>query len=128
MSNTKPRFTKGKLVMLSRKNVRSGAIPFYDPANDDKRKSYGNFVSQLERGVPILLTADPEFLDKKKIGNLPRHLQRYPDKEMWKVSFLLEEKLYFMYLTNRQYNHELVKAVPRRLTKDYGSDRTKNCS
>ena len=136
MSDKNQRFVKGKLVMLSRKNTKSGDIPYFKKAEVDKmpaqtnrtNRYYGTLSTnlRLQRGIPIFLSADPEFLPFKDLPPLPYYFfGRNKDKNFWKVTFLLEEQLYVMFLSNRQYNHELVKAVPRRLSKDYTSASSK---
>lgn len=138
-----PRFVNGKLVMLSRKNQVSGNIPYFKisplstatvkpSTSTQSTASWQTYQSilggQLERGVPVLLTKDPELVPRDAVADLLRYggRSRDSDKNLWRVTFLLEEQLYVMILTNRQFNHELVKAVPRRLTKDYTNGAAKN--
>lgn len=125
MKSDKPRFVKGKLVMLSRKNTRSGNISYFDTDPKNGQGSYQRAAGYLERGIPIFLTEDPEKLDRTKIKDGPWELRRLRDNFIWKITFLKDEKLYVMYMAQRQYNHELVKAVPRRLTKDYSRENPK---
>src|SRR5690606_23549866 len=138
-------FVKGKLVMLSRKNVASGSIPYFKVAPPIKEENRGfvqpNIAGYLERGVPIFLVETPELISREDIPPASRPpvliflippasrppvsrswTARGGDKKFWKVKFLMNEQIYQMFMTNRQYNHELVKAVPRRLTKDYSRE------
>lgn len=146
MNNSKkmkiPRFVAGKLVMLSRKEAKSGAhLPYYaDDAEATEQKHSERLsktrstapVGQLERGVPILLIEDPkmvpEFVQQQRNWFGSRfELQKQHDKgtdknRSWMIRFILDEKIYRMYLTKYQYNNELVRAVPKRLKKDYGTN------
>lgn len=124
---SKNRFVKGKLVMLSRKNVASGSIPYFKVAPPVKEENRGfvqpNIAGHLERGIPIFLVETPELISREDIPPASRSwTARGGDKNFWKVKFLMNEQIYQMFMTNRQYNHELVKAVPRRLTKDYSRE------
>lgn len=136
-----PRFVAGKLVMLSRKEVKSGeSLPYYaDEAEAPEQKRSGRFsrmpaprpMGQLKRGVPVLLVEDPkmvpEFVQQQRGWGMSRfELRKYCGKEAnknrsWMIRFILDEKIYRMYLTKYQYNNELVRAVPKRLEKDYGT-------
>lgn len=124
---SKNRFVEGKLVMLSRKNLTSGPIPYFmvDPPVKEENPGFvqSNIADHLERGVPILLVETPELISREDIPQASRSATYHVrDKNFWKVKFLMGEQIYQMFLTNRQYNHELVKAVPRRLTKDYSRE------
>lgn len=128
--NNIPRFIKGRLVMLSRKNQKSGNILFYEieTINAHRNSYYFPYAGALGRGVPVLLTEDPK-LKARQVIPLFRDFRsggNRNEKEFWEIYFLMNEKIYVMYLSNKQYNHELVKAVPRRLTKDYSSENSKH--
>lgn len=134
------RFRGGSLLMLSRKTTVSGKIPFFIFGNNEtvqaeqKESSEEIDVSAafpleehakefLDRGVPILVFETPtlvkrDFSQKHKDHYYWRSKQQKPGK-YWQVKFVLNERLCVMFLTEKQYNHELVKAVPARLEKDY---------
>ena len=130
------RFKGGALLMLSRKTTVSGKIPYFmfglGGINTPEQKEAENTNSEidislifpldapaqhaLERGIPILVFETPilvkrDFSQKFKDYRYSRsHLQK-PGK-FWQVKFVLNERLCIMFLTAKQYNHELVKAVP----------------
>lgn len=133
-----PRFSAGKLVMLSRKNTYSGTIAYYYPLdiNDAVETSrrgripdprYEQRAGLLDRGEPILILEEPQFIDNAPLRPGYSFGQRRRDTKIkyWKIKFLYEEKVYHLYLTMKQYNHELVRAVPKRLKKDYALEANK---
>lgn len=125
----KPRFSAGKLVMLSRKNVKSGAIPYFYFRGEKQKNnnvfdwtmqhgSYSRPAGFLGRGVPVLLIKNPEYLNSIDDFKF-RIYTGIRTKKIWRLVILLEEQKYVIYLSGTQYRHELVRAVPRRLNKDY---------
>ena len=123
--------------MLSRKNVRSGQIDFFLPADIcEKAPTQGRtkkkhmvaetFAGQLDRGETILLLEDPVKVSSAPLrGRWGGASTTTTKLAFWKIRFLFSEKIYHMYLTKRQYGQELVKSVPRRLKKDYSPEVSK---
>lgn len=118
MNESTPRFTKGKLVMFSRKPIFRDKIPYYNYNSVVDRKSLP-IAGYLSRGVPFLLTENPEILSQEMLTQILGFMPNKGDKFFWKITILLDEQVYQIFLTKRQYNHELVKAVERRIVKDY---------
>lgn len=127
-----PRFSAGALVMFSKKNRESThsfkyMLPKGDPIPGDKwlpvdRLSNERIVGDMPRGVPFMLLNDPEFISLK--SDPTRWRQSPMTEKRWKLRILYGEKIYHMYLTKRQHDAMLVKAVPRRLNKDYSDKST----
>lgn len=125
----KARFAAGSLVMLSRKATEftTGKVVYAYPKGTEPKDTWRHMpvpteekvAGELDRGVPILILEDPERVrftvkvDRRSQKKIER-VEKY-----WKIRFLLDEKIYHMYLTQKQYHNELVKAVSRRMKKDY---------
>lgn len=135
------RFVAGELAMLSKKNIASGKIPYFMETHElsefDKTKKPTTDLrvakaGDLDRGTPILLIENPKevtvvakptshygmgmrsqkytlFFNRKK-----KHAYK-----SWLIKFILDGKMHRMYLTKSQYHHELVRALPARIKKNY---------
>jgi len=121
---TSNRFAAGKLVMFSRKNKSMLDIIYFLitdlPGGPSRNKEA--WGGRMKRGEPFFLAKDPVYVPKKSIkiyykSYLPESYSR--ENYCWEVTFLLNEKIYIMYLTDKIYNHELVKASSKRLEKTY---------
>jgi hypothetical protein len=124
--------------MFSKKNLEDNSgfsytVPEGDPIPDNGRwrpthKLSGEaIVGTMDRGVPFMLIEDPEFVSFKvkvlsriKKGKTKRVWKTVVERR-WKLRILHEQKIYHMYLTKRQHDAMLVKAVLRRMNKNYGS-------
>lgn len=136
------RFVAGELVMLSRKNVASGKLPYFVETQDlidfDKTNKVVSDVKttktgDLDRGIPIFLTENPKevmVLIKPTPGHYGIKQTRYmlslnkkkkSGHKSWLVKFILDGKMHRMYLTKSQYHRELVRALPVRIKKNYNS-------
>jgi hypothetical protein len=123
-----PRFRAGKLVMLSKKNTKSGELPYF---SDEEPSAAENPLAAgyLGRGIPVLLIEDPVLIDQKAkpkkswvlVYSFKRNRKQKQTHTCWKIRFLLGHKIYRLHLTKNQYDHELVLAVPRRMQKDYSA-------
>lgn len=139
------RFRGGSLLMLSRKTTVSGKIPYFifrinENVSIEQNLEDNNEIDVslsfpleetakelLDRGIPILIFETPilvkrDFSQSYKDRYYWRSKQQKPGK-FWQVKFMLNERLCVMFLTEKQYNHELVKAVPARLEKDYSKNK-----
>lgn len=116
--------------MFSKKNRESTIrFAYTEPKGTPGRKDVWHAVDELSgeriagimpRGVPFMLLDDPEFISLQHQHRRFRHNERV--EKRWKLRILYGEKIYHMYLTKRQHDAMLVKAVPRRLNKDYGNE------
>lgn len=135
------RFVAGELVILSRKNTASGKLPYFVETHElsefDKTKKPTTDLriakaGDLDRGTPILLIENPkEVMVAVKPANhytMGMRVQKYTlffnkkkkhAYKSWLIKFILDGKMHRMYLTKSQYHHELVRAVPARIKKNY---------
>jgi len=138
------RFTSGKLVMLSKKNTRSGKLRCFSLEKEEEYSHQGWFSEPvnscrnylhiekpnefLERGEPVLLIEDPcvVSLGDERYFNCYNSRAKHPNFDtIWRIVFLDKEQVRVCYLTKKQYSQELVRAVIRRINKDYSLEKNK---
>jgi len=131
------RFKGGSLLMLSKKTTVSGKIPYFIyQSNSIHLNNQSDEVMDvtsiyplemipkevLDRGIPIFVFETPVLVKRNFSLEHKDYYYLHPRQKagkFWQVKFVLNEKLCVMFLTEKQYNHELIKAVPARLEKNY---------
>jgi len=138
--NTRPRFSAGALVMFSKKYPPGMPEFVYTfPEGDsgpstnwypEYKLSSERIAGTMPRGLPFMLVEDPKLVSfpvkilsrtKDKDKQVKRVWKTISEKR-WKIRILHEQRFYHMYLTKKQYDGMLVKAVARRLLKDYDNE------
>jgi len=136
------RFTAGKLVMLSKKNTRSGSLRTFSldkrsdtkghwpcvPVNNVNNYRHAeNRIGFLKHGEPVLLIEDPCIVHLSDKRYFIYNSMFYGKKTgtYWRIVFLQMEQIRVCYLTKKQYSQELVRAVIRRINKDYSLEKNK---